>query len=188
MGAPSKRKRKPQDAKALIHGGALPERTVAVCLRQDLVAELQTLERELQEAESTRRAGEGSLASGSASRTLAQEIETAREAMREHTLVFTLRALPRRKFKAMKEEFPPRESNNIDLMGGVNSDAMTDPLVRRCVVEPELDDEDWAELDDKLSDGQWHLLANAAWSINASDVDVPFSRAASRILQTSDDE
>jgi hypothetical protein len=108
--------------------------------------------------------------------------------MLEHTVTFRLRALPRRKFTALQAEYPPRADNAGDVLAGTNVEAMTEALVRRCLVEPELDDEDWQILDDTMSDGQWGLLTNAAWAINARDVTVPFSQTASRIMQASDSE
>lgn len=186
MSGPTKKKRK--DHKALIAAGSLPERSVEVCLRPDLFAEMQEVERDLQQAENERQASGGSLASGSASRELAERMEAVRQEMLEHSLTFRLRALPRRKFTALQVEFPPREGNMTDLVKGMDVEAAADSLVRRCLIEPELDEEDWANLDDKVSDGQWQLLVNAAWAINDRDVEVPFSRTASRILQTSSDE
>lgn len=191
MAGPTAKKSK-KDIKALIASAKLPERTVPVCLNADLSAELQELERQLEVSEQQRRAGEGSLASGSESRVLAGQIEAVREQMLDTTVVFRLRAMPRRRFRKMQDDFPPREGNSIDAMSGVDTEGMTEPLVRACVVEPELDDEDWSNLLDeetgRLSEGQWTVLANAAWAINARDANVPFSRTASRILQGPEDD
>jgi hypothetical protein len=175
------------DVKALIAAAQLPEREVPVCLRADLFARMEGLSRQLAEAESRRELANESLASVSPSRELATQLDALRQEMLEHTLTFHLRALPRRKFRAMGLEFPPRPSNAFDAMKGMNIEAAAEALVRRCLVTPVLDEEDWAALDEKLSDGQWQELANAAWAINDRDVEVPFLRTASRILQTSDD-
>lgn len=183
--APAKKKR---DAKALIASASLPERSVEVCLRPDLFAQLQELERELLAAENERKAGGGSLASGSASREISDRLEAVRQEMVEHSLTFRLRALPRRKFTALQTEFPPREGKAFDTLKGINIEDAAEALVRRCLIDPVLDDEDWSALDDRLSDGQWNLLAAAAWAINDRDVEVPFSQTASRIIQTSADE
>lgn len=189
--AASAPKKSKKDIKALIASAKLPERTVPVCLNADLSAELQELERQLELAEQRRRAGEGSLASGSDSRVLAAQVEAVREQMLDTTIVFRLRAMPRRRFRKMQDDFPPRDGNPIDALAGVDTEAMTEPLVRACVIEPELDDEDWTALLDeetgRLSEGQWTVLANAAWAINARDANVPFSRTASRILQDPED-
>jgi hypothetical protein len=179
---------KKKDHKALIKASALPERSVAICMNPELFAQMQELERDLRAAEAGREAAGASLSSGGPARELAEQFEAVRLEMLEHTLTFRLRALPRRKFTALQAEFPPREGNTADAVAGTNIEALSEAMVRRCLFEPELDDEDWQILDDTMSDGQWQLLANAAWAINARDVDVPFSRVASRILQASADE
>lgn len=179
-------KKKPS-VKDLIAGAKLPERSVAVCLQADLTAQMQDLERQLADAERERNAGAGSLASGSPSRRISQEIEALHEEMLAHTLEFRVRALPRHQFTALRKSHPPREGNTYDQAAETNLETMTEALVRACVVEPELDAEDWANLDERISDAQWQQLANAAWAVCARDTAVPFSRSASRILQTSDD-
>ena len=177
-----------RDHKALIKGAGLPERSVPICLHADLRARMEDLERDLQTAEKAREDAGSSLASGGESHRIANEIEQLREHMIEHTLTFRLRALPRRRWTSLQVDFPPRDGNTHDTVAGVNIDAFGDALVRACVFEPEMDDEDWANLDDALSDGQWQQLANAAWAINAREVYVPFSRSASRIIRASADE
>lgn len=172
------------DVKALIASARLPERSVAICLMPDLTAQMQDLERELEEAEAKHRAA-GSLAGGDRVE-LAQRMEDVRARMKSHTVDFRLRALPRRRWTALVAAHPPRAGNERDGMLGLNEETFFEAMVRECVVTPTLDDEDWTTLlDDALSDAQWGMLVNAAWAVNARDVDVPFSRAASRILQTS---
>jgi hypothetical protein len=173
------------DVKALIASARLPERSVALCLHPDLTAELQDLERQLEEAEAKHRAA-GSLAGGDRVE-LAQQMEDVRARMKSHTVDFRLRALPRRRWTALVAEHPPRPDSERDKMLGLNEETFFESLVRECTAEPILDDEDWQTLlDEALSDAQWGLLTNAAWAVNARDVDVPFSRLASRTLQTSE--
>lgn len=180
MAATTKRR----DAKAAIAAAKLPERSVDLCLRGDLVAQLQELQRELVDAQ---REDEGSF-DGGAALPVAQQIQALREEMLEYSVVFKLHALPRRKWTAMVAAHPPREDNEPDRVMGLNQETFFDALVKACVVDPVLDAADWADLDDRLSDGQWQALVNAAWAVNARDVDVPFSRAASRILANSEAE
>lgn len=172
------------DVKALIASARLPERSVAICFAPDLTAAMQDLERQLEEADARQKAS-GSLAGGERVE-LAQQMEDVRERMKSNTVDFRLRALPRRRWTALVAAHPPREGNERDTMLGLNEETFFEAMVRECVVTPTLDDEDWTTLlDDALSDAQWGVLVNAAWAVNARDVDVPFSRAASRILQTS---
>jgi len=175
-------------AKALIAGLRRAERTVPLCMRGDLLARLQELQRDLDETNQQRKAT-ASLASGSRSRELAEQIEACRQEMAEHTVVFRLRAMGGRKgsaFRDLQLAHPPRDGVGRDVKYGFNEEIFFDALIRSCVVDPVLDEEDWANLDE-LSDAQWQILAGAAWAVNAADVDIPFSLSASRALSESDE-
>lgn len=185
MGATSPKAKK-VNAKSLIAAGELPRRSVEVCLRPDLFAQMQDLERDLQRSESERGVAP-SLASGSSSRAIAEQFEAVRQHMLDASIVFEFQALPRRRMAALQVEFPPRDGNLADAGAGLNIEEASQALVRRCLVDPVLDDEDWDALDEKISDGQWQILVNAVWAICSREVEVPFSRTASRILRSSED-
>lgn len=174
------------DVKALLASARLAERSVDLCLRGDLVAQAQELQRQLIDAEALEKV-HGSI-DGGPTVPLAQAIEVLREEMKDHTLTVRLRAVPRRQWTALLAQHPPREGNDRDARLGLNEETFFDAAIRACVYEPELDEQDWAGLDAALNDGQWQTLANAAWAVNARDVDVPFSARASRILATSEHE
>lgn len=176
--------------KEMLGTAQLPEKTVPICLRGDLVAEFEETERalELEQAKST-----VSLDGGGQVGFLAEKIETLRDQMREDTYTFRLRALPKRQWRSLVSEHPPRPTDDggiddRDRFLGVNSDTFFDAMIRACVIDPELDDETWNELNEKLTDKQYDSLADTAWSLNRSDIDVPFSRAASLISRTSEPE
>lgn len=180
------------DVKALIRGAKLPETTVPVCLAADLVAQFEQAERELAEAGESART---SLADGGRQREIAERIEALREQMQASTVDFRLRAMPRPRWREFIAAHPPRkdpktgEVDERDRYVGVNTDTFYDALVQASAVDPDLDDEDWALLlGEKLTDRQFDQLADAAWALNRRDVDVPFSRAASRILRISEPE
>lgn len=180
-----------KDIKSLIRGAKLPERTVPICLRADLVAEIEAAERDLTEAQ---RAPRDSLAAGSRVRELAERIEALRERMQEHTISFRLRALPRPRWRELIAEHPPRkgEDGSVDERDkyiGVDTSTFYEAMIRACVVEPELDDDDWRILlEDSLTDRQFDELATAAWALNRHEVDIPFSLAASRVIRSSEPE
>lgn len=186
----------------------LPEETVPICLRGDLTAEFERLERQLAEAQrnpSTSLEGDGSAE-------LAARIQALREEMREHTEDFVLRGMPRRRWRAFLAEYPPRQDaagqiDERDRGAVVNMGAFFHALIRASVVSPELDDEDWRLLlgddedeatrreqaeepveDGKLTDRQFEMLSDTAWALNRRDVDVPFSLAASRLTRSSGNE
>lgn len=194
--------------KEKLRAAKLPERTVPVCLRGDLTAEFEDLERQLAEAQRT-----PSLSlEGDGSADLAARIEALRAEMREHTEDFVLRAKPRQEWRAFLAAYPPRQDaeGNIDERDRgaiINMGTFWHALIRESVVSPELDDEDWRLLlgDDeeererrekagepveggKLTDRQFEQLTDTAWALNRRDVDVPFSLAASRMMRSSSPE
>lgn len=200
-------------AEDIIRGGSLPATSVPVCMRANLQAEYEDLERSLQEELTKPR---DSLASGGDARAISERLRQLEEQMRDHTVTFHFRALPRPKWKALLAMHPPRKAEDggldeRDKYIGVNTETFFEALIRACTVEPRLSPEVWrvlfgdseavraqleAELgaeeaaekieEGKLTDRQFDTLSNAAWALNRSDVDVPFSRAASRILANSE--
>jgi hypothetical protein len=174
--------------KTMLAGAKLPERTVEICLRGDLVAEHEDAERELEAAE---KKPTDSLA-GNGTAKIIERIEALEAEMREATQTFTLRALPHRRsarddrptHNELKKAHPPRREGGEVIAGdedyGYNVDAFNEALVRLSVVEPELDAADWDDLLAVLSEGQFSKLAVACLFLNRGDIDVPFSHAASR--------
>lgn len=171
--------------KEMLGTARLPERTVEICLRGDLVAEHQSAERELERAE---KAPANSLA-GNGTGEIAERIRALEAEMQGSLVEFRLRALPAPKFRAFKAEHPIRiedgEANKQDTVFGFDTDKGFEPLVCMCLVDPELDDETWAQLMDSITEQQFEELAAAAWYLNRGEVDIPFSSAASRLIQGS---
>lgn len=179
----------------------LPERSVPVCLRGDLVAEWEAAERDLERAQKQ----PGDSKEGTGVGGLLDRIEALQAEMSEHSDEYRLRALPRHKFRKLVVAHPPRTDENDevrreDLQIGVNRETFFPALIKASVIEPDLDDEDWrvllgdtdaaiAELEaagkqDEIQDGlltdrQCQQLEDVAWFLNRAEVDVPFSRAAS---------
>jgi hypothetical protein len=177
-----------KDFKAMLGEAKLPERTVPVCLRGDLAADHEAAERELEQAQ---RATATSLA-GNGAAAIAERIEALEAEMREHTYDFRLRALPRHEFRSLLAAHPPREDEPFkreDSALGVNRDTFFPAIIRASVVDPELDAAEWTDLlDNRLTDYQFQELAGTAWALNAREVDIPFSRAASRMRRATGGE
>ena len=167
------------DVKELIRSAKLPEKTVSLCLRADLVAEYERTERDL--AVAVKAAGDSLAGPGGQARDLEERLAALREEMTGSTLTVTLRALPTAKYRALMDEHPPRvvddQVDRRDRVFGFNIDTFFDALARACVVAPDLDDEDWEALtgeDGKLTDAQYGVLTDTAWKLNRKDVDLPF--------------
>lgn len=175
------------DALELIRAARLPERTVALCMRGDLVAEHEEQQRRLAAAE---REAAGSLAGNPKARDIAADITALEALMAEAEVEFRLRALARGAWAALVAAHPPRKSDdgrvNLADSAGYNADTFTAAALRACIVDPVLEDADWGHLvDEVLSDGQYEQFTTAMWELNRSGVSVPFSRAASKIRAAS---
>lgn len=174
------------DHKALIARARRPEKTVPITLDVGLADEFEQTEKALEAAQEKPARLDGN----PEARQLAERLAELREQMQASRLDFRLRALPRKKWLALKDEHPPRKGTDgepvpTDRHLGVNVDEFFAALLRLSVVAPELDDEDWASLlddDGVLNDGQFNKLSVAAYALNEGEVDIPFSLAGSRTL------
>jgi hypothetical protein len=167
----------------LLNDAALPEKTVEICLRGDLVAEVEDLERELRDV----RTSIETMADRGRARQLAEQIEKAREAMRQASVVFRFRGLNRRAWSALVVGNPPRKDVEGDRALGYNPEMFFPALIRACLIEPSLDDEQWEQLDALLSSAQYDALVDASLAVSRRKVDVPFSFASSAVLADSDE-
>ncbi|HEX2551629.1 MAG TPA: hypothetical protein VHK64_08550 [Nocardioidaceae bacterium] len=168
--------------KQMLAGAKLPEHVEPTCLRGNLKAEHERLEAELERLEED---AVDSLA-GNGGAELADQIRALEAEMRENTYPIRLRAMSRPAFRAFLAEFPPRlddegKANKLDDTFGFDIDSGAEALLRRSIVDPELDDADFAALTATLTENQFDTLFMAAIRLNRGDVDVPKSRAASRL-------
>lgn len=166
------------------------ERTIRLCLRGDLVAQFEELDRRRAEAEAEAKAQAGSLA-GSPAVALARQMEQLQQQMQDSTYRFRLRALPRKAYQALVAAHPPRRDADGEVLADdrhaqVNVETFYEPLIRACLVDPVLDDAQWERLaEEVLSDRQFEQLALAAYATCRGDIDIPFSFGASQTLKTS---
>lgn len=171
--------------KAMLAEAKLPEATVMICLRGDLAADHEAAERELEQAEKK----SGDSLAGSGAGPIIERIEALEAEMTEHTYEFRLRALPRAEWRALCNEHPPRKGDDGGVVDsdriGVNADTFYDAIIRACLIDPELTDDEFEQLTGALTDRQYDDIAEAAWGLNRREVDVPFSRAASRMKRDS---
>jgi len=194
-----------------LKGAKLPERSVPVCLRGDLVAEWEQAERDLERAQKQPDHSKEGVGVGA----LVERIEALQAEMSEHTEKFRLRALPRHKFRKLVIAHPPRKDGDEEIRRednqlGLNRETFFPELIKASVVEPELDEDDWRELlgdtdevraeleaggradeirEGVLTDRQFGNLEDVAWFLNRADgIDVPFSRAASLARRTTGTE
>jgi hypothetical protein len=183
---PKKTNTTPPGFAALLAGAKLPERTVPICMRGDLQAEHERLNDELELLE--KKAVDSLAGNGGAE--LAARIDELEGEMRKATHQFRLRALPGREFRAFKAKYPPRTNDDgeiadrHDQLVEFDADAGAEPLIRASIIDPELTGETWSVLLDVLTDRQFDDLFTAAWLLNRGEINIPFSRAASRLNRT----
>lgn len=170
-----------QDLDTQLDEASLPEKTVEVCLRGDLVAQVEDLERELRDL----RTNTETMADQGRARKVAERIEAARAEMSAKAIVFRFRGLDRHGWAQLLTDCPPRDGVATDKALGYNPETFYPALIRRCLVEPQVTDEQWERLDARLSSGQFDSLADTALAVSRRKVDVPFSFAASATLRSS---
>lgn len=178
-----------------------PETYVSLCLDMSLRADWETLDEQLREA---RKKTTGDRLTGNAEAArLAEQIGQLEQRMAEETVRFRLRALPRNRWAELVNEHPARQDDDADKNLGVNRETFFDAVITATdkagvpetimsvrdhndeLVDFELDD--WEQLADDMTDQQYADFANAAWMINRGRASIPFSHAASRMTQTSDE-
>jgi len=158
-----------------------PEKVVPLCLRGDLRGEFEAAEAELTTLQRTVRTAP-SLADGGREREIAERIEHLRQEMLAQSVDFRMRALGRRAWNTLVEAHQKPDDSGID------TTTFLPAIVRACLVDPVLTDEQWTTLldGDLLTSAQFEMLSDAAWSVNRGSVDVPFSPAALRITSSSE--
>lgn len=167
------------DVSSIIAKAKRPERTIELCLRADLVAELEDAQRRLQDERGRERK---SLSDGGDVDAIKAEVDRIKAEADAHTVVFRFRALNHYEVQQLIRDLPPREGVPTDKALGFNADGLTWHLFRRCCYEPELSDDDVAALigtvdevgNGVLSPSQWKRLDEALDSLHFAARDVPF--------------
>ncbi len=159
------------DVAALIAGARLPERTVDICLRGDLLADLDEARTRLMVAA----AGAPSLGDGPAQ--VREEIAGIEAQMRAASVTFRLRALSRAAFNQIIVDRPPRAGVKRDQDAGYDVHAVESAMIRACTVDPDLSAEQWDGLEAALTPFQFGALVASCDSLNLDPLLVPRSPA-----------
>lgn len=156
------------------------ERTVPVCVRGDLNARFEELDRQLKEARESER-GDVALGDAGRARGIAEEMESIREEMRAAQVTFRLRALPPTRWVELRAE-------HMDDSGRLNVQTLGPPLVAESLYSPKVTAAQLDGLLGVLTGGQWDELVSSAIVVNQGTVDIPFSPLASLVLTPRDSE
>lgn len=167
-----------------------PTVAVELCTDLDLNAEHESLSAKL--ADRNKRGVHDDRITGDPETARIVELERL---MQDSVLVFTLRALPGKKWAELVAAHPPREDDAVDENFGVNISTFVDAAMVESVesVINKTTGEtvkwagaDWAGLADEMSDGQWQAFGLRVMEVNRTRGAVPFNRAASRRMESSD--
>jgi hypothetical protein len=195
------------DVHALIAAAKPAETTVPICLRGELVAQLEDLEREYEKAR--RQPSTRGKEDPDPQTEFVEQARALQAEMEQGTVVFRLRKLPPAKYRALVAAHPPRrdEEDQLDqgdVNLGFNRDTFLPELIRLSTYEPQLSDAEWRRLlgdseteaarlaeagedaeEGVLSFHQTTELAGAAYAVNEREVRVPFSLADLLMKQSS---
>lgn len=172
------------DLDAALAAAKRPQRTVHLCLRGDLVAEIELLDEQLAEAE---KANAGNLAPTAGLKRMRKrrdELATEAEAANYPFVVTGLNDPEWRTLVAAHDT--PREGNVLDEMFGFNTDTFFPEFVRRSLGST-VTDAQWAKLSEVLSSGQMEQLRDACMEVSRRKASVPKSRPSSDARQKSDE-
>lgn len=171
------------DLHAKLAAAKLPERTVEICLRGDLQADFEELERQLDVAVDQ---PSGRVVGNEEAQRLVKQIEQLRAEMKDSTQVFRLRAFPRGRYAALMADHPAVPGDERTAGLGYNPETFFEDALRRSVIDPaEIDDATWTTLLDSITDQQYSELVTTVQVLNTRPVSVPFSRAALRMTRAS---
>jgi hypothetical protein len=159
-----------------------PETSVTLCLKGKLVAEHERLSAQLDgmTADPTNLAGD------SPGRDIADRLVQLRGEMLEHERAFSFRAVtPRGAWRALRGKQPIRTEGVDEDVHGEEFHAWLCDIVAASSLDPAMTSEQVLRLADRLSNGQWSKLSNAAWAVNEDSQGIPFSAAASALSRSS---
>lgn len=140
----------------------LPEAVLPVCLDASAIEAYREAELEARRVASDSLAGKPEVPEE-----LAARVEAS-------TIRFTLRALPRGKWTELVKNHPPRKDSREDRQVGFNEATMYEALVRACIVDPVPTDQEWAQIDEVLTEGEWIRLVQTAQTLNLKGSALPF--------------
>jgi hypothetical protein len=140
----------------------LPERVVPVCLDASAIEAYREAERKAVRTAADSLGGKA---------TVPDELAAAVEAA---TIRFTLRALPRKQWTELIKAHPPRKDHLDDRKVGYNEDTLYEAMVRASIVDPVPTDQEWTQIDEVLTEGEWIRLVTAAQALNLQGSSLPF--------------
>ncbi|MDF2915993.1 MAG: hypothetical protein K0S70_210 [Microbacterium sp.] len=167
-----------------------PEKIVEFCTDLGLQSEWEAAGEDLKTARQREQVDARMTGESKEVRGLKDKIQELENRMLDSVVVFTLRALPRKRWAELEAEHPPREDHEDDKRYGVNVGAFIDAVMvepgtvasvtykasgERVEFAPVTD---WLPLADEMSNAQWEQFAIPLLLVNRGTVTPGFNRAA----------
>lgn len=169
---------------AWMSGARLPEKSVTVYGRADLVADLAELEEQLQAANQAVLVDER-MNGGSSARAIAAKINAVQEEMKSSAMTFRFRSLPKATVKGIYADAPKVKDDDGEMTPDMDHVAVH--WVAAACVSHNLTPAKVEQIQDRIGDGQFVGLWEAAFTAsNEKRVSVPFSLAASMMRDEQD--
>jgi hypothetical protein len=149
-----------------------PARTVELCLRGDLTADLEAATRHLAAALDAKDQPLADLAS--------EAVAALRAEMAEALITVRFEAMPRTAWLAMIAEHEPRDGHLVDERTGFNTETFYAAAIRGSWAAPDVEPDDLDTLLESINARQFDDLADAAFSVNARSVSIPFGWRGSK--------
>jgi hypothetical protein len=163
----------------VISGITLPERSATLCLRGDLQARWEDLERQLQAA--GRAEGESLAGRSAQARELAERMDAIAEEMRGHQVVFRFRGLSALAYRDLLDKHRLPEERREESADGINWKTFPAALIAACCVSHPMTAEKAEKLCDAVTDAQWDELFEAARTTNRGLINVPPTLSSSAV-------
>lgn len=170
------------DIESIIDEAEPAQTAVTICVKGGLKSEYERLDAQLGDITqaATNLAGDGP---GSE---IAARMAELREQMQQYLRSFVFRAVtPRRRWRDLVAKRPVKTPDMDDEAYLDLYHPWVCAIVAASALDPPMKPDQVERLADKLSDGDWQKLANAAWRVNDDSSEIPFSVAASVLSRSS---
>ena len=153
-------------------------KAVKVLLDPDLKDELAELERVLTAAE---KYDDDHTNARKRAPKVEEQLDALELRVADARVTFKFKSIGREPYATLLDEFKPREGNDFDDELGFNADEFPPHLLALSGIQPEMDLEDAYKIWNEWSDSETMLLIMAAVAANKEIVDIPFTRAGTRM-------
>jgi hypothetical protein len=177
----------------ILNGRKLAQQTVPICLRADVLGEIQELEQKLNTMASDESDPRMVSAEAGDPVQMAQRIRELEAEAAQYTVPLRLQALPRKAWNALVDlvKDVDEETGKSDLnVGKLAETAFAgfdhDGQRHSVLVSPEMDEAQKARFLAGLSEAQWEQIVKATWDLNRTVTTVGKSVTASRVLTRTD--